>query len=87
MDYNELENGFEFLDSVEEMRTTVKEMEQLRKDIVKRRFRSINSQALRSQILQTVNGALMNFNTLLSISEMMVSKVREEFEDEWKCSP
>lgn len=83
MDYNELENGFEFLDSVEEMRTTVKEMEQLRKDIVKRRFRSINSQALRSQILQTVNGALMNFNTLLSISEMMVSKVREELEDEW----
>ena len=82
MDYNELENGFEFLDSVEEMRTTVKEMEQLRKDIVKRRFRSIKSQALRSQILQTVNGALMNFNTLLSISEMMVSKVREEFEDE-----
>ena len=87
MDYNELENGFEFLDSVEEMRTTVKEMEQLRKDIVKRRFRSINSQALRSQILQTVNGALMNFNTLLSISEMMVSKVREEYKDEWKCSP
>ena len=87
MDYNELENGFEFLDSVEEMRNTVKEMEQLRKDIVKRRFRSVNSQALRSQILQTVNGALMNFNTLLSISEMMVSKVREELEDEWKCSP
>ena len=87
MDYNELENGFEFLDSVEDMRTTVKEMEKLRKNIIKTQLTDLNSQALRSQMLQTVNGALMNFRTLLSISEMMVSKVREEFEDEWKCSP
>ena len=42
----------------------------------------MNSQALRSQMLQIVNSSLMNFKTLLSISEMMVSKVREEFEDE-----
>ena len=82
MDYNELENSFEFLDNVEEMRTTVKEMEKLRRNIIKTELTDLNSQALRSQMLQTVNGALMNFKTLLSISEMMVNKVREELEDE-----
>ena len=87
MDYNELENSFEFLDNVEEIRTTVKEMEKLRTNIIKTELTDLNSQALRSQMLQTVNGALMNFKTLLSISEMMVNKVREELEDEWKCSP
>lgn len=82
MDYNELENSFEFLDNVEEIRTTVKEMEKLRTNIIKTELTDLNSQALRSQMLQTVNGALMNFKTLLSISEMMVNKVREELEDE-----
>jgi hypothetical protein len=82
MDYNELENGFEFLDNLEEMRTTVNEMEKLRENIIKTKLTDMNSQALRSQMLQIVNSSLMNFKTLLSISEMMVSKVREEFEDE-----
>ena len=87
MDYNELQNSFEFLDNLEEIRTTVNEMEKLRKNIIKTKLTDMNAQALRSQMLQTVNSALINFKTLLSISEMLVSKVREEYKDEWKCSP
>lgn len=82
MDYNELENSFEFLDNLEEMRTTVKEMEELRKSIVEVELTDLNSQALRSQMLQTVNGSLMNFRTLLKISEMVVGRVQEDLEDE-----
>ena len=82
MDYNELENSFEFLDNLEEIRTTVNEMEKLRKNIIKTKLTDMNAQALRSQMLQTVNSALINFKTLLSISEMLVSKVREEYKDE-----
>ena len=82
MDYNELENSFEFLDNLEEMRTTVKEMEELRKSIVEVELTDLNSQALRSQMLQTVNGSLMNFKTLLRISEMVVGRVQEDLEDE-----
>ena len=82
MDYNELQNSFEFLDNLEEIRNTVNEMEKLRKNIIKTKLTDMNAQALRSQMLQTVNGALMNFRTLLSISEMMVNKVREDLEDE-----
>lgn len=82
MDYNELQNSFEFLDNLEEIRNTVNEMEKLRKNIIKTKLTDMNAQALRSQMLQTVNSALINFKTLLSISEMMVSKVREEYKDE-----
>lgn len=82
MDYNELQNSFEFLDSLEEIRTTVNEMEKLRKNIIKTKLTDMNAQALRSQMLQIVNSSLINFKTLLSISEMMVSKVREEYKDE-----
>tara|TARA_R100000278_G_scaffold52940_1_gene44432 strand:+ start:822 stop:1070 length:249 start_codon:yes stop_codon:yes gene_type:complete len=82
MDYNELENSFEFLDNLEEMRTTVREMEELRKSIIQVELTDLNSQALRSQMLQTVNGSLMNFKTLLKISEMVVSRVKDELEDE-----
>ena len=82
MDYNELQNSFEFLDNLEEIRTTVNEMEKLRKNIIKTKLTDMNAQALRSQMLQTVNSALINFKTLLSISEMLVSKVREEYKDE-----
>lgn len=82
MDYDELQNSFEFLDSLEEIRTTVNEMEKLRKNIIKTKLTDMNAQALRSQMLQIVNSSLINFKTLLSISEMMVSKVREEYKDE-----
>ena len=82
MDYNELENSFEFLDNLEELRTTVKEMEELRKSIIEVKLTDLNSQALRSQMLQTVNGSLMNFKTLLKISEMVVSRVKDDLEDE-----
>ena len=82
MDYDELQNSFEFLDNLEEIRTTVNEMEKLRKNIIKTKLTDMNAQALRSQMLQIVNSSLMNFKTLLSISEMMVSKVREEYKDE-----
>ena len=82
MDYNELENSFEFLDNLEEMRTTVREMEELRKSIIQVELTDLNSQALRSQMLQTVNGSLMNFKTLLKISEMVVGRVQEDLEDE-----
>jgi hypothetical protein len=82
MDYNELQNSFEFLDNLEEIRTTVNEMEKLRKNIIKTKLTDMNAQALRSQMLQIVNSSLINFKTLLSISEMMVSKVREEYKDE-----
>ena len=82
MDYDELQNSFEFLDNLEEIRTTVDEMEKLRKNIIKTKLTDMNAQALRSQMLQIVNSSLMNFKTLLSISEMMVSKVREEYKDE-----
>lgn len=82
MDYNEMQNSFEFLDNLEEIRNTVNEMEKLRKNIIKTKLTDMNAQALRSQMLQTVNSALMNFKTLLSISEMLVSRVREELEDE-----
>tara|TARA_Y100000356_G_C11178598_1_gene245545 strand:+ start:405 stop:653 length:249 start_codon:yes stop_codon:yes gene_type:complete len=82
MDYNELENSFEFLDNLEEMRTTVREMEELRKSMIEVELTDLNSQALRSQMLQTVNGSLMNFKTLLKISEMVVSRVKDELEDE-----
>ena len=82
MDYNELENSFEFLDNLEEMRTTVREMEELRKSIIEVELTDLNSQALRSQMLQTVNGSLMNFRTLLKISEMVVGRVQEDLEDE-----
>ena len=82
MDYNELENSFEFLDNLEELRTTVREMEELRKSIIEVELTDLNSQALRSQMLQTVNGSLMNFRTLLKISEMVVGRVQEDLEDE-----
>tara|TARA_R100000329_G_scaffold107767_2_gene88483 strand:- start:907 stop:1155 length:249 start_codon:yes stop_codon:yes gene_type:complete len=82
MDYNELENSFEFLDNLEEMRTTVREMEELRKSMIEVELTDLNSQALRSQMLQTVNGSLMNFKTLLKISEMVVGRVQEDLEDE-----
>ena len=82
MDYNELENSFEFLDNLEEMRTTVREMEELRKSIIQVELTDLNSQALRSQMLQTVNGSLMNFKPLLKISEMVVGRVQEDLEDE-----
>jgi len=82
MDYNELENSFEFLDNLEELRTTVKEMEELRKSMIEVELTDLNSQALRSQMLQTVNGSLMNFKTLLKISEMVVSRVKDDLEDE-----
>jgi len=82
MDYNELENSFEFLDNLEELRTTVREMEELRKSIIEVELTDLNSQALRSQMLQTVNGSLMNFKTLLKISEMVVSRVKDDLEDE-----
>lgn len=82
MDYNELENSFEFLDNLEELRTTVREMEELRKSIIEVELTDLNSQALRSQMLQTVNGSLMNFKTLLRISEMVVGRVQEDLEDE-----
>ena len=68
--------------NLEEIRNTVNEMEKLRKNIIKTKLTDMNAQALRSQMLQTVNSALINFKTLLSISEMMVSKVREEYKDE-----
>ena len=58
------------------------EMEELRKSIVEVELTDLNSQALRSQMLQTVNGSLMNFRTLLKISEMVVGRVQEDLEDE-----
>ena len=82
MDYNELQNSFEFLDNIEELKTTVREMEELRKGIIEVELTDLNSQALRSQMLQTVNGSLMNFKTLLRISEMVVGRVQEDLDDE-----
>ncbi len=84
MDYKDLENGFEFLDNMEELKETVRQIEELRDKIKEPRFNDVNAQALRLSTLQTVEGTLINFKTLLSLSTMFVEMINKEVkEDEW----
>jgi len=86
MDYKDLENGFEFLDNMEELKETVRQIEELRDQIKEPIFNDLNAEALRMSTLQTVEGTLINFKTLLSLSTMfveMINKAEEVKEDEW----
>ena len=84
MDYKDLENGFEFLDNMEELKETVRQIEELRDKIKEPIFNDVNAQALRLSTLQTVEGTLINFKTLLSLSTMFVEMINKEVkEDEW----
>ena len=84
MDYKDLENGFEFLDNMEELKETVRQIEELRDQIKEPRLDDVNAQALRMATLQTVEGTLINFKTLLSLSTMFVEMINKEVkEDEW----
>ena len=83
MDYKDLENGFEFLDNMEELKETVRQIEELRDTIKEPIFDDLNAQALRMSTLQTVEGTLINFKTLLSLSTMFVEMINKEVtEDE-----
>ena len=85
MDYKDLENGFEFLDNMEELKETVRQIEELRDQIREPIFNDLNAEALRMSTLQTVEGTLINFKTLLSLSTMfveMINKAEEVKEDE-----
>lgn len=85
MDYKDLENGFEFLDNMEELKETVRQIEELRDQIKEPIFNDLNAEALRMSTLQTVEGTLINFKTLLSLSTMfveMINKAEEVKEDE-----
>ena len=84
MDYKDLENGFEFLDNMEELKETVRQIEELRDQVKEPRLDDVNAQALRMATLQTVEGTLINFKTLLSLSTMFVEMINKEVkEDEW----
>tara|TARA_B100000902_G_C26844238_1_gene684921 strand:+ start:88 stop:339 length:252 start_codon:yes stop_codon:yes gene_type:complete len=82
MDYKDLENGFEFLDNMEELKETVRQIEELRDKIKEPRFNDVNAQALRLSTLQTVEGTLINFKTLLSLSTMFVEMINKEVKED-----
>ena len=82
MDYKDLENGFEFLDNIEELKETVRQIEELRDQIKEPRLDDVNAQALRMATLQTVEGTLINFKTLLSLSTMFVEMINKEVKED-----
>ena len=82
MDYKDLENGFEFLDNMEELKETVRQIEELRDKIKEPIFNDVNAQALRLSTLQTVEGTLINFKTLLSLSTMFVEMINKEVKED-----
>ena len=82
MDYKDLENGFEFLDNMEELKETVRQIEELRDQIKEPRLDDVNAQALRMATLQTVEGTLINFKTLLSLSTMFVEMINKEVKED-----
>ena len=86
MDYKDIENGFEFLDSMEELKETIRQMEELKDSIQAPILDDINAEALRMSVLQTVHGTLVNFKTLLSLSTMFTEVINRETkeEDEWR---
>ena len=86
MDYKDIENGFEFLDSMEELKETIRQMEELKASIQAPILEDINAEALRMTVLQTVHGTLINFKTLLSLSTMFTEIINKEAseEDEWE---
>ena len=82
MDYKDLDNGFEFLDNIEELKETVRQIEELRDQIKEPRLDDVNAQALRMATLQTVEGTLINFKTLLSLSTMFVEMINKEVKED-----
>tara|TARA_B100001287_G_scaffold268315_1_gene264459 strand:- start:853 stop:1107 length:255 start_codon:yes stop_codon:yes gene_type:complete len=82
MDYKDIENGFEFLDSMEELKETIRQMEELKDSIQAPILDDINAEALRMSVLQTVHGTLVNFKTLLSLSTMFTEVINRETKEE-----
>ena len=58
------------------------DIKELRDKIKEPRFNDVNAQALRLSTLQTVEGTLINFKTLLSLSTMFVEMINKEVKED-----